>query len=125
MSDFNPTTIYFILSESMGGWLWVLVALAFILLTGIVSGGIKLRKAGRPARRPLTAAIVAGLAVTAIFAFLVPVWTLAGPGALVASVDYVAAILLALVPGASAGALVFFLAASKCATRSSITFENT
>ena len=117
MSDFNPTTIYFILSESMGGWLWVLVALAFILLTGIVSGGIKLRKARRSARRPLTGAIVAGLAVTAIFTFLVPVWTLAGPGALVAPVDYAAAILLALVPGASAGALAFFLAARKCAVR--------
>jgi len=117
MSDFNPVTLFFILSESVGVWLWVLVALAFILLAGIVSGGVKLRKAGRPARRPLTAAIVAGLIVTAIFAFLVPVWTLAGPEALAASVDYAAAILLALVPGASAGALVFFLAASKCAAR--------
>ena len=32
MSDFNPVTLFFILSESLGGWLWVLVALAFLLL---------------------------------------------------------------------------------------------
>ncbi len=124
MSDFNPITLYFILYESMGNWLWALIALSLVLLVGIVVGSTKLRKALKPARRPLTAAIVAGSAVTAIFTFLIPVWTLAGPGALVAPVDYAAAILLALVPGTSAGAFVFFLAASKCAARSGITLEN-
>ena len=32
MSDFDLTTIYFILSESMGGWLWGFVVLAVLLL---------------------------------------------------------------------------------------------
>lgn len=124
MSDFNPITLFFILYESMGNWLWALIALSLVLLVGIVVSSTKLRKALKPAKRPLAAAIVAGLAVTAIFTFLIPVWTLAGPGALVAPVDYAAAILLALVPGTSAGAFVFFLAASKCAARSGITLEN-
>lgn len=52
MSDFNLTSIYFILSESMGFWLWALVALALVLLAGIVVG---------------------------IFTFLVPSWTPTGP----------------------------------------------
>lgn len=117
MSDFNPTTIYFILAESMGFWLWALLALALVLLAGIVTGIVKLRGAGRPARRPLTAALVTGLLTTVAFTFLVPSWTLTGPGALTGPIDYAFAFLFALMPGGIVGSAVFFLAAMKCAGR--------
>lgn len=117
MSDFDLATIYFILSESMGIWLWVLLALALVLLAGIVTGVVRLRKTDRPAKRPLTIALVTGLATTAIFTFLVPVWTLTGPGAFSAPVDYLFAVLLALVPGAIAGSAVFAILALGSARR--------
>ncbi len=117
MNDFNLTTIYFILSEGMGFWLWALVALALVLLAGIVAGFVKLRGAGRPAKRPLMAALVTGLLTTVVFTFLVPAWTLTGPGALSAPIDYVFAFLFALVPGGIVASAVFFLAAMKCAGR--------
>ena len=120
MSDFNPVTLFFILSESMGGWLWALVALAVLLLAGIVAGIIKLRRTNQPARRMLIAALLAGLATTVVFAFLVPAWTLAGPGALGAPVDILFAVLLALVPGAAVGAAVFAGMALGCAGRAAL-----
>ena len=107
MSDFNPVTLFFILSESLGIWLWALVALAVVLLVGIAAGVVRLRRTDQPARRALMAAFLSGLAATVVFAFLVPVWTLAGPGALGAPVDVLFAVLLALVPGIAAGSAVF------------------
>lgn len=107
MSDFNPVTLFFILSESMRIWLWALVALALLLLAGIAVGIVRLRRTGRPARRALTAGLLTGLATTVVFTFLVPVWTLAGPGVLGAPVDFLFAVLLALVPGAAVGSAVF------------------
>lgn len=124
MSDFNPLTLFYILSESMGFWLGALIVAALILLAGILLGVTRLRKADRSAKRPLIAALVTGAVTTLIFTFLMPVWTLAGPGALVSLVDYFIAGLLALVPGGIVGAIVFFLAASKCAARSPVAFNN-
>lgn len=107
MSDFDLTTIYFILAESMGGWLWVLVALALLLLAAILAGIMKLRSTGAPGRRPLVTALLTGLATTVVFTFLVPVWTLAGPGALAAPIDVLFAVLIALIPGSVVAAAVF------------------
>ena len=117
MSDFDLTTIYFILAESMGMWLWALAGLAVVLGIGIIAGIMRLRTAGRPAKRPATAALIAGGVATAIFIFLVPVWTSTSAGALAAPVDYLFAVLIALVPGSMVGALVFFLAANRCAAK--------
>ncbi len=119
MSDFNPTSIYFILAESLGIWLWVLAGLAVVLGAGIVAGIMRLRAAGRPARRPTMAALIAGAIATAIFIPLVPMWTLTDINALQAPVDYLFAVLIALVPGCATGAGIFFLAARKCAARDS------
>jgi hypothetical protein len=113
MSDFNPVTLFYILHESLGSWLWVLLALAFVLLAGIVSGFVKLRRAGRTVARPMLAAIAVGLIAAAVFTFAVPIWTLADTGALGAPVDYVIAFVLALIPGAVVASLVFMLAARR------------
>ena len=117
MSDFNPVTLFFILSEGMGGWLWLLLAVALALLGGIVFGASRLRHAGRPAKRPLTAAAIVGAAATVIFAFLMPAWTLVGTDAFASGIDYAIAVLLALVPGAMVAALVFTMASLRCASR--------
>ena len=117
MSDFDPVTLFFILHESVGGWLWLLLALAGVLLVGIAGGVLKLRRASRPATRPVMAALIVGSLATLAATFAVPGWTLADLGALAAAIDYLFAILLALVPGAIAGALIFMLAANRCARR--------
>ena len=117
MSDFNPVTLFFILSEGMGGWLWLLLAIALALLGGIVFGASRLRRAGRPAKRPLTAAAIVGAVATAVFAFLMPAWTLVGTDAFASGIDYAIAVLLALVPGAMVAALVFTMASLRCASR--------
>ena len=111
MSDFNPVTLFFILSESLGGWLWVLVPLVLLLLAAIVASVRKLRNNGTPARRPLVTALLAGLATTVVFTFLVPVWTLAGPGALGAPIDILFAVLIALIPGGAVAAALFAIMA--------------
>ncbi|MCK9550867.1 DUF5368 family protein [Aquamicrobium sp.] len=111
MNDFNPVTLFFILSESIGAWLWVLVALAAVLLAGILAGIMKLRSTGMPARRPLVTALLTGLVTTVVFTFLVPIWTLAGPGALGAPIDILFAVLIALIPGGVAAAAVFAIMA--------------
>lgn len=118
MADFNPVTLYFILYESMGAWLFILVGVALLLVVGVIVMALRLRRAGRPAKRPVMAAIAAALLVTAVFFFLVPGWTLAGIGALSGVVDHVFAALLALVPGVAAGTIVFMLAAARCAAKS-------
>lgn len=121
MSDFNPETLFFILYESVGVWLWLLLGLAVALLVGIVMSALKLRRAGRSMRCPFLAALIAGLAVAVAATFVVPVWTLADVGALGAAVDHVFAFLLALVPGAVVAALIFMLAARRCARRHAAT----
>lgn len=115
MSDFNPVTLFFILSESMGAWLWLLVALAAVLLAGVVLGLRRLRRAQRSPRRPLMMAFAMGLVTAIVFSFLVPMWSLASLGALTGALDYAFAFLLALLPGAIVGSAVFFLAATRCA----------
>ncbi|MBN9581169.1 MAG: DUF5368 family protein [Afipia sp.] len=115
MSDFNPITLFFILYESMGVWLWLLLTLALVLFVGIVASALNLRRAGRPAKRPILAALIAGSIVTLAATFAVPVWTLADIGALSAAVDYIFAFLFALIPGAVIAALVFMLVARCCA----------
>ncbi|TWG55325.1 hypothetical protein [Aminobacter sp. J44] len=118
MADFNPVTLYFILYESMGVWLFILAGVAILLLVGVIMMTLRLGRTGRPAKRPAMAAIAAALVVTVVFFFLVPGWTLAGIGALSGVVDYAFAALLALVPGVAAGAIVFMLAARRCTAKS-------
>ena len=60
-----------------------------------------------PARRPLVTALLVGLVTTIVLVFLVPVWTLAGPGALGGSVDVLFAAQPVPVPGGVAGSSVF------------------
>lgn len=117
MSDFNPVTLFFILSEGMGGWLWLLMAVALLLLGGIVFGLTRLRRAGRPARRPLMAATIVGTVATIVFTFIVPRWTLTDTGSFASVLDVAIAVLLALVPGAMIAALVFTMASLRCASR--------
>ncbi len=117
MSDFNPVTLLFIAYESLGMWLWVLPAAGLVLLAGVATGIGKLRRAGRPARRPLTAALVMGTIATVVFTLLAPVWTQARPDALGAPVDWLFAVLVALVPAALIAMAVFSMAARKCASR--------
>lgn len=118
MSDFDPVTVFFILYESMGIWLWLLLCLAVVFLVGIVVSALRLYRSGAPMRRPLVAALIVGIIVAATATFAVPVWTLADVGALSAGVDYAFAFLFALVPGAVAAALAYVLAAHGCAQRS-------
>ena len=120
MSDFDPVTIFYILYESMGIWLWVLMGLALALILGVISGFMKLRRAGRSASRSLAAAVVVGLIAAAALTFAVPLWTLADPSALSAPIDYAVAFLFALVPGATVASLVFMLAARRCAARAAV-----
>jgi len=117
MSDFNPVTLFFILSESMGGWLWLLLVAAVLLLGGIAFGLGRLRRAGRPAKRPLMAAAIVGTVATIVFTFLMPAWTLAGIDAFASALDVAIAVLLALIPGIMIAALVFTMASLRCASR--------
>ena len=117
MSDFNPLTLFLILSESMGAWLWLLLAAALVLLGGIVFGFSRLRRAGRPAKRPLVAAAIVGTVATIVFTLLMPAWTLVGTDAFASGIDVAIAVLLALVPGVMIAALVFTMASLRCATR--------
>ena len=117
MSDFNPVTLFFILSESLGSFLWLLLGAAALLLCGIVFGLIRLRRAGRPAKRPLMAAAIVGTVATIVFTFLMPAWTLAGIDAFASALDVAIAVLLALIPGIMIAALVFTMASLRCASR--------
>lgn len=117
MSDLHPVTLFFILHESLGAWLWLSLAIALLLLAGVVMSARKLYCAGRSMKRPILVALIVGLAVAAAMTFAVPSWTLADIGALSAVVDYVFAFLLALIPGAIAAALAFMLAARRCKGR--------
>ncbi len=114
MSTFDPVTLLFILHETMGAWLWVLLATALALLAGIVSAVVKLRRARCPVARHLWIAVAVGLIAAVGLTFAVPIWSLADPGALTGLVDYLIAFSIALVPGAIVAALVFMLAARRC-----------
>ncbi|WP_374447038.1 DUF5368 family protein [Stella sp.] len=117
MRDFDPLAILSIVEESMGILLWPAAVLAAALLAGVLWAAIRLRRSGRPARRPLAVAVVAALAATAGLAFAVPAWTLAGVDALNGPVDYLFAVLMALAPAAGIAALVFVAAALRCTAR--------
>ncbi|MCC6887412.1 MAG: hypothetical protein IT536_02540 [Hyphomicrobiales bacterium] len=123
MSDFNPVTMFFIVYESMGVWLWVSLGLALVLVGGILVSAVKLRRAGASMKRPVIAALAGGLAVALAATFAVPAWTLADIGALSAAVDYAFAFVFALVPGAIVGAIVFSVAAGRCAAKASVSLK--
>lgn len=114
MSDFNPVSMFFILYESLGVWLWLLLGIAAVLLAGIFLTMRKLLRAGASLKRPVLIALIVGAVVAMLATFIVPVWTLAGPGALSAGIDYLFAFLFALVPGAIAGAIAFILLPRCC-----------
>ncbi|HRO12563.1 DUF5368 family protein [Amaricoccus sp.] len=117
MSDLNPLVLAAILRESLGGWFWPLVVAGLLLLALVVRGGAKLARAGRSPLRPVLAGVVATLVAGGLAMPLVPRWTLAEFSALGGAVDYAAAFLLALAPGAAVGVVVFYVAASRCAAR--------
>jgi hypothetical protein len=97
----------------MGAWLWVLLGAALVLLAGVASGIARLRRAGRSVARPIGVAVAIGLILAAGLTYVVPIWTLADPGALSAPIDYAIAFLLALVPAGMASALIFSLASRR------------
>src|SRR5690606_41919573 len=99
MEDFNPVTMFAILRESLGPWLWGLLLIALVLVVGVVSAAMKLRSARRSPKHPIIAAALAGGVATAIFFMLVPGWTMASHAALNGPVDYLAAILIAFISG--------------------------
>jgi hypothetical protein len=114
MSTFDPVTLFFILYETFGVWLWVLLVTALALLAGIISAFVKLRRARCPVAPPIWMAVAAGVVAAMGFTFAVPIWSFADPGALSGLVDYLIAFSIALVPGAIVAALVFMLAARRC-----------
>lgn len=118
MRDFDPLAMLSIFQESMGSLLWPAVALVAVLLAAVAWVAIRLRRSRRPAWRPLAMAAVAALVATIGLAFAMPAWTLAGIDALHGPVDYVFAILMALVPAAGIAGLVFVAAALRCTARS-------
>ncbi|MDT3683670.1 MAG: hypothetical protein RO009_01325 [Pseudorhodoplanes sp.] len=122
MSDFNPITLFFILYESVGLWLWLLLGLSLVLFIGIVMSALKLYRADRPMKRPILAALIAGLIVAVAATFAAPSWTLADVGALSAVVDYAFAFLFGLVPGVIVAALLFMVAARRCASGNAAAF---
>ena len=75
MSTFDPVTLFYILYETMGAWLWVLLATALALLVGILSAVVKFRRARCPAARPLWIAVAAGLIAAVGLTFAVPIWS--------------------------------------------------
>lgn len=113
MSDFNPITLFFILYEGAGAWLWLSLGLALALFWGVAASVLRVRRVGRSVSRPLAAALLIGFFAALLATFVVPVWTLAGPGALGAAVDYIFAFLFALAPGAILGALTFMVLARR------------
>ena len=74
MADFNPVTLYFILDESMGVWLFILAGVAILLLVGVIMMTLRLGRTGRPAKRPAMAAIAAALVVTVVFFLAKPTY---------------------------------------------------
>lgn len=117
MNDFNPITLFVVAQEVLGLWLWLLIGAGVLVLAGIVTGAMRLRRSGGPARRPLMAGLVMGLAATTVAFLLVPRWSMADMAALNAPVDYVIAILIALIPGGLIGGAVFSMASRLCASR--------
>ncbi|MBD9373643.1 DUF5368 family protein [Rhizobium sp. ARZ01] len=117
MEDFNPVTLYFILHETIGSWLWPLVVFAATLVVGILVGTIRLRRAGRSPKRPVMAALAGGTLATAVALLLTPGWTLADFGSLTGPIDYLLTLLLALVPGAIVGAVLLLAALNRCAAK--------
>lgn len=123
MSEFDSVSLFHILYESMGAWLWLLLAAALGLLVGIAASALRLRRAGRPTKRPLVAAMIVGLIVAFAATFAIPSWTLADVGALSSASDYAFAFLFALLPGAIVGAIVFIFVAGQCVARGSASLK--
>lgn len=121
MNDFNPITLFAISYETMGVWTWLALFVALLLLAGIVTGILKLRNAKRSPKRPIMAALFMGVGATLAFSFVVPRWTLAQSGSLNGAVDYLAVILLAMIPGAAVASMVFSIASRRCAVRGAST----
>lgn len=109
--------------QALQDWHWPLLLIALVLAVGVVSGTMRLRSARRSPKRPIVAAIVTGIVAAAIFFILVPGWTMATHDALNGPIDYIAAILIALVPGGGVAALVFSMASRRCASRAAAAFD--
>ncbi|WP_022728594.1 DUF5368 family protein [Fodinicurvata sediminis] len=117
MSEFDPVSLFFILYESFGSWFWPAVILALLFLAGIIVGFVLLRRKGQPFGRPILIALALGAVTTFVATLLAPAWTHADLGALGSIVDILAAVALALVPGAVAAILAFLLVAVLSARR--------
>ncbi|MGM0562077.1 MAG: DUF5368 family protein [Pseudomonadota bacterium] len=111
MSEFDPLSLFAILYESFGVWFWPAVILACLLLVSIIASVVLIRRKDLAFGRPVLIALAVGATTTFIATLLAPAWTHADLGALGSIVDVVAAVALALVPGAAAAALAFLLVA--------------
>lgn len=117
MQELDPIAMLSILMETLGMWFWVLLAVAVVLLLGVIGGAVRLRRARASLKRPIRATLIIGVLATLVAYFLIPRWSQADPGSFRGGIDYITAVLLALVPGAMTAALVFSLAARQCASR--------
>lgn len=117
MQGFDPVALWAITQETLGLWLWPLLALAFVLLLAVTAGTLRLRAAAGGWRRPLIAALVGGAIVTIVAFLLVPGWSHARLSALAAPVDVVVALAISLLPGAVVAGVIFSLVSVTCARR--------
>lgn len=117
MQGFDPVAIWAIIRETLGLWLWPLLALAPVLLLAVTAGALRLRAAAGRWRRPLIAALVGGTIATAISFLLVPGWSHARLSALAAPVDVVIALAMSLLPGAVVAGVIFSLVSITCTRR--------
>ena len=117
MSNLNPIILLSILRESVGAWFWPALIVVALLLAGMISGALKLRKTRQSPKRPILTALASGLVATIVLAFFVPGWTAAASGSLNGAIDYLVLVLLAMIPGAAIAAIIFSLVSRRCAAR--------
>lgn len=113
MSDFNPISLFYIISEIFSVWLWPLLIVALLLLWGVVSSFKKLRRRGLSAGSALLAGLLAGLVAAVLATWLLPYSSHAELSAFSALIDFLAVMGMALVVGLGAFAFVFTLMARR------------
>ncbi|OXR50046.1 hypothetical protein PuT2_04570 [Pusillimonas sp. T2] len=113
MSDFNPLSLFYIVSEIFSVWFWPLLIITLLLLWGVVSSFKKLRRRGLSAGGALFAGLLAGFIATVLATWLLPYSSHADLSAFTAFVDFLAVLAMALVAGLGAFALVFTVMARR------------
>lgn len=115
MSDFDPVSLFYIALKSLNIWFWPVVVVAVLLLLGVITGFRKLRKYGKSAGRPLFTSLIAGLLATGVGVATLPSLTGASLSDLSGAIDYILVFVMALGVGLAVFALVFSVAARRCA----------